>query len=124
MFVNKHISRAHISKSRRYFTANSSTYYFHMKTKILADFQICISVPLSCNNSVFNNINYLQTDGTAQGPHMSCSYADIAMAYHDRKALSYFLSSTTWKRFRDDTFVAWEHGIDTYIYIYIYIYKN
>ena len=23
-----------------------STYYFHMKTKILADFQICISVPL------------------------------------------------------------------------------
>ena len=25
----------------------SSTYYFHMKTKILADFQICISIPLS-----------------------------------------------------------------------------
>ena len=24
----------------------SSTFYFHMKTKILADFQICISVPL------------------------------------------------------------------------------
>ena len=24
----------------------SSTYYFHIKTKILADFQICISVPL------------------------------------------------------------------------------
>ena len=68
---------------------------------------------LSCNNSVFNNTNYLQTDGTAQGPHMSCSYADIAMAYHDRKALSYFLSPTTWKRFRDDIFVAWEHGTDT-----------
>ena len=26
----------------------SSTFYFRMKTKILADFQICISVPLSC----------------------------------------------------------------------------
>ena len=25
----------------------SSTYYFHIKTKILADFQICISVPLT-----------------------------------------------------------------------------
>ena len=25
----------------------SSMYYFHVKTKILADFQICISVPLS-----------------------------------------------------------------------------
>ena len=38
---------------------------------------------LSCNNSVFNNTNYLQTDGTAQRPYMLCSYADIAMAYHD-----------------------------------------
>ena len=45
---------------------------------------------LSCNNSVFNNNNYLQTDGTAQRPHMSCSYADLAMAYHERKALSYY----------------------------------
>ena len=25
----------------------SSTHYFHVKTKILADFQICISVPLN-----------------------------------------------------------------------------
>ena len=25
----------------------SSSYYFHMKTKISADFQICISVPLT-----------------------------------------------------------------------------
>ena len=24
-----------------------STYYFHMKMKIMADFQICISVPLT-----------------------------------------------------------------------------
>ena len=47
MFVNKHISRAHISKSKRCFNVKSSTYYFHMKTKILADFQICISVPLT-----------------------------------------------------------------------------
>ena len=44
---------------------------------------------------------------------MCCSYADIAMAYHDRKTLGYFLRPTTWKRFRDDIFVAWEHGNDT-----------
>ena len=44
---------------------------------------------------------------------MFCSYANIVMAYHDRKALSYFLSPTTWKRFRDNVFVAWEHGTDT-----------
>ena len=42
---------------------------------------------LCCNNSVFNNTNYIQTDGTAQGPHMLCSYSDIAMAGHDSKAL-------------------------------------
>ena len=48
-FVNKlsHTSRAHISKSKRCFNVKSSTYYFHVKTKILPDFQIWISVPLN-----------------------------------------------------------------------------
>ena len=32
---------------------------------------------LNCNNSIFNNHHYLQVDGTAQGPHMSCSYSDM-----------------------------------------------
>ena len=41
-----HISSAHISKSKRYVNVKSSKYYFQMKTKILADFQIYISVPL------------------------------------------------------------------------------
>lgn len=46
---------------------------------------------------------------------MSCSYADIAMAYHDNKALSYFLSLTALKKFEikycNEIFVAWEHVI-------------
>ena len=29
------------------FNVKSSTYYFHMKTKILADFQVCINVSLN-----------------------------------------------------------------------------
>ena len=41
-----YISRVHILKSKRSFHAKSSIYYFHMKTKILADFQICISASL------------------------------------------------------------------------------
>ena len=45
MFVNKLFS--HISKSKRCFNVICSTYYFHMKTRVLADFQICISEPLS-----------------------------------------------------------------------------
>ena len=48
MFVNKiftYLTCAYLSKTC--FNVKSSTYYFHMKTKILADFQICISVPLN-----------------------------------------------------------------------------
>ena len=49
-FVNfsnfSHILRAHIWKSNRCFIVKSSTNYFQMTTKLLADFQICISVPL------------------------------------------------------------------------------
>ena len=40
--------------------AKSSTYYFYMKTKILADFQICISLPLDtsadCGNYRYQKI--------------------------------------------------------------------
>ena len=61
---------------------------------------------LTCNNSILNNKNYLQTDGTAQGPHMSCSYADLALATFDNRALAYNCNLTTWKRFRDDAFVV------------------
>ena len=65
---------------------------------------------LTCNNSVFNNKNYLQTDGTAQGPYMSCSYADLAVATFDNRDLAYNCSPTTWERFRDEVFLVWTHG--------------
>ena len=41
LFTN---SRVHISKPKKHFNVKSSTYYFHMKAKILA--LVCISVPL------------------------------------------------------------------------------
>ena len=34
-------------KGKRYFNVKSSTYYFYVKTKILADSEICISELLS-----------------------------------------------------------------------------
>ena len=49
MFVNKlftYLTGA-ISKNKRRSNVKSSTFHFHIKTKILTDFQICISVPLS-----------------------------------------------------------------------------
>ena len=69
---------------------------------------------LSCKNSIFNNENYLQADGTAQGPHMPCSYADIAMADFDKEASEYHLTPTTWKRFRESLvlFLAYINALD------------
>ena len=50
MFLNvckQTFHTSHARKSKRCFNAKSSTYYFHLKTKMLADFHICISVPFS-----------------------------------------------------------------------------
>ena len=66
---------------------------------------------LECNNSVFNEKFYLQEDGTAMGPHMSCSYSDMAMYRFDLKALSYRPKVLCWKRFRDDIFAVWNHSL-------------
>ena len=48
MSVNKLFTylSTHILERKRCFNVKSSK-YFHMKTKILADFQICISIPLT-----------------------------------------------------------------------------
>ena len=48
MFVNKiftYLTCAYLKKNKRFFNVKSSTYCFHMRTKILANIQICISVP-------------------------------------------------------------------------------
>ena len=46
MFVNKLFTYLRCAYLRKCFNVKSSTRYFNMKTKILADFQICISLPL------------------------------------------------------------------------------
>ena len=58
-----------------------------------------LELNLTCNNSIFNNRNFLQTDGTAQGPHMSCSNSDIPVSKFDTAALQYHFQPTLWKRF-------------------------
>ena len=67
---------------------------------------------LTCSKSIFNNQHYLQVDGIAQGPHMSCSYCDIAMYPYDLKALSYVPAVKCWNSFCDDVFFLWEHSRD------------
>ena len=51
-----HISHVRISHKVKGFNVKCSTYYFHMETKILADFQICISVPLNQIAGSTNNL--------------------------------------------------------------------
>ena len=68
---------------------------------------------LKCSNSVFNDKNFLQTDGAAQWPHMSCFYSDIAMAHFDIRAENYDLKPTVWKSFRDDVFSVWTDDVNT-----------
>ena len=41
---SSHISRAPISRCERCFKVKSLTYYFHVKTKVLADFETCIKL--------------------------------------------------------------------------------
>ena len=65
---------------------------------------------LTCNNSKFNHQHFLPTDGTAQGPRMSRSYADIAMARYDSLANKFHLKPSVWKIFRDDVLVLCEHS--------------
>ena len=77
----------------------------------------------TCNNSFFNNENYLQTDGTAQGRHTSCHYVNIAMEDFDKEASEYHLSPTTCKRFRDDVFLLWPHGRESLVLVLDYINK-
>ena len=73
---------------------------------ILQALRLC----LECNNFILSNKFYLKTDGTAQGPHMSCSYKDIAMAVYDEKTMYHPFRSLIWKHFRDDVIALWIHS--------------
>ena len=68
---------------------------------------------LTCNNSIFNNRKFLQTNVTVQGPHMSCSYIDIAMSEFDTAALQFHFQPALWRRFRDFILTIWTRGSDT-----------
>ena len=62
---------------------------------IIGAFELC----LKCNNSIFNKRRFLQNDGTAQGPHMSCSYGDIAIEQFDKKHQNLILQLLVGKGF-------------------------
>ena len=63
----------------------------------------------NCNNLVFNNTNYIHTDGKTQGPHVLCSYSDIVMRAHSSETLVYDFHPNVWNRFRNNVFLIWLH---------------
>ena len=63
------------------------------------------------NNSVFNNKNLIQTNGTAIGAPNSCSYSDLAVkpidsAIYEEKEIN-FVELHFYGRFRDDCLIFW-----------------
>ena len=71
----------------------------------------------------YNKKHFLHSDGTAPGPHMSCSYSNIAIQYFDVIALEYAPATICWKRFRDDIFIVWPHSTDELDILFDYINK-
>ena len=67
-------------------------------------------------NFEFNGDHYLQIGGTAMGTSLAPNYANLFMDWFETKALKGFrLKPLMWKRFIDDVFCIWPHGIDTFI---------
>ena len=81
-FYVSHV-RAHVSQSKRCFNVKSSTYYFPMKTKILADLQIFISAPFmsSLSTSAFKAIRSLSTGKLIHQPGASLTSFVKALYY-------------------------------------------
>ena len=69
-----------------------------------------LEIYLTCNNSRFNHQHFLQTDGTTQGSHMSCSYANIAMAKYDSLTKNSHLKPGSVTKFK---IMADEHSDDS-----------
>ena len=68
-------------------------------------------ITLENNISYFNNVAFVQNNGTAMGPHNACSYADIAMHPIDKiinNNKNYTIA--LWCRFKDDIFCPWIMG--------------
>jgi hypothetical protein len=82
----------------------------------LAVFHRFLQFILKNNYFSFNNQFYLQTMGTAMGTRMAPSFANIFLYYLEGNLLSSppnNLKPLLWKRYIDDIFMIWPHGIDT-----------
>ena len=78
-----------------------------------------IEIILNNNSFQFNNINYIQTLGTAMGTKMAPTYFTLTLAYLEEnlyeivgKKLSNDIKedfTKSWKRYLDDCFIFWKY---------------
>ena len=67
-----------------------------------------LTLVLKCNNFIFNDIHYLQVNGTAMGTKMAPSYANIFMGKLEKHILATALHNPfSWFRFIDDIDMKW-----------------
>ena len=73
-----------------------------------------LEVVLTNNYFEFNGKHYHQMSGTAMGTKLAPSYANLFMTkFEEKYVYTYPLQQKLWKRFIDDIFVIWPHGMDS-----------
>ena len=86
----------------------SATPVITSRTEDIADLAKLV---LTNNNLVFNGKHYLQTRGTAIGPKMAPSYANIFMDKLEREILDGSPAKPhVWWRYIDDIIMIWTEG--------------
>ena len=74
-----------------------------------------LQVVLTNNYFDFNGKHYHQKSGTAMGTKLAPSYANWFMSkFEQDHVYTYHLQPTLWKRFIDDIFLIWPHGMDSF----------
>ena len=73
-----------------------------------------LEVVLTNNYFDFNDKHYHQISGTTMGTKLAPSYANLFMTkFEQNHVYTYHLQPTIWKRFIDDIFMIWPHGMDS-----------
>ena len=73
-----------------------------------------LQVVLTNNYFDFNGKHYHQKSGTATGTKLAPSYANLFMSkFEQDHVYTYQLQPILWKRFIDDIFLIWTHGMDS-----------
>ena len=73
-----------------------------------------LQVVLTNNYFDFNGKHYHQKSGTAMGTKLALSYANLFMSkFEQDHVYTYHLQPVLWKRFIDDIFLMWTHGMES-----------